>query len=52
MLQDASKQYGLVVDCLFGFSYKPPLRDWAVPVLEMMAKLGQNIPLVSVDIPR
>lgn len=30
------KEYGLFVDALFGFSFKPPVRDTFVPILELM----------------
>ena len=48
-LPTISGDYSLVVDCVFGFSFKPPVRAQFVPVLESLARL--DIPLVSVDIP-
>ena len=44
-----SRDYSLVVDCIFGFSFKPPVRPQFVPILEALA--GLEVPLVSVDIP-
>lgn len=29
-------QFGLIVDTLFGFSFKPPIRDTFVPVINLM----------------
>ena len=48
-LPTISSDYSLVVDCVFGFSFKPPVRAQFVPILESLARL--DIPLVSVDIP-
>ena len=44
-----SSQYSLVVDCIFGFNFKPPVRAQFMPILESLANVG--LPLVSVDIP-
>nr|XP_022919353.1 NAD(P)H-hydrate epimerase [Onthophagus taurus] len=41
--------YGLLIDALFGFSFKPPVRQEFVEVIELM-KNG-NIPIASIDIP-
>lgn len=44
-----SQCYGLIVDALFGFSFRPPLR---APFDDVLAKLSKvTIPVVSVDIP-
>ena len=48
-LPTMSSQYSLVVDCIFGFSFKPPVRAQFVPILETLANV--DLPLVSVDIP-
>ncbi|XP_044756533.1 NAD(P)H-hydrate epimerase isoform X2 [Coccinella septempunctata] len=50
-LPDANQleTYGLFVDALFGFSFKPPVRAEFVPVLEMLKK--SKIPVASIDIP-
>lgn len=41
--------YNLVVDALFGFSFKPPVRPEFADVLDKIKKL--KIPVVSIDIP-
>ncbi|XP_037573772.1 NAD(P)H-hydrate epimerase isoform X1 [Dermacentor silvarum] len=41
--------YNVVVDALFGFSFKPPVRPEFADVLEKIKKV--KIPVVSVDIP-
>lgn len=43
------KDYNLVVDAVFGFSYKPPLRDQFKGLLSQISRCG--VPIVSVDIP-
>ncbi|XP_035891163.1 NAD(P)H-hydrate epimerase-like isoform X2 [Anopheles stephensi] len=42
-------EYGLIVDALFGFSFKPPVRDAFKPIMELLH--GTKLPIVSVDIP-
>lgn len=42
----------LIVDALFGFSYRPPLRDESRPILESLARIDHhNKRLISIDIP-
>lgn len=41
--------YNLVVDALFGFSFRPPVRPEFADVLDKLKKV--KIPVVSVDIP-
>lgn len=41
--------YNLLIDCLFGFSFKPPLRSPFDGVVQLLEKT--SIPIVSVDIP-
>ncbi|KAJ1527656.1 hypothetical protein ONE63_007618 [Megalurothrips usitatus] len=41
--------YHLVVDALFGFSFKPPVRPLFVPILEAMQHTKS--PICSIDIP-
>ncbi|XP_013774367.2 NAD(P)H-hydrate epimerase-like [Limulus polyphemus] len=41
--------YNLVVDALFGFNFKPPVRPEFVEVLEKLKKI--HVPLCSVDVP-
>jgi NAD(P)H-hydrate epimerase len=49
-LTDAS--LGLVVDALFGFSFKPPVRPDFEPLMEILTHAqSKKIPVVSVDIP-
>ena len=40
-----------VVDALFGFSFKPPVRDPFGKVIELMIKNPGQVPITSVDIP-
>lgn len=47
--EDISAQYSLVVDAIFGFSFKPPVRPQFQPILESLTRV--NVPLISVDIP-
>ncbi|XP_066256793.1 NAD(P)H-hydrate epimerase isoform X1 [Euwallacea similis] len=42
-------EFGLIVDALFGFSFKPPVREDFVPVINLMKT--SSIPIASVDIP-
>nr|XP_027203254.1 NAD(P)H-hydrate epimerase-like isoform X1 [Dermatophagoides pteronyssinus]XP_027203255.1 NAD(P)H-hydrate epimerase-like isoform X2 [Dermatophagoides pteronyssinus] len=45
-------RYELIVDALFGFSYKPPLRPESRPILEYLARIDhQQKRLISIDIP-
>ncbi|PSN47526.1 NAD(P)H-hydrate epimerase [Blattella germanica] len=44
-----SKDYSLLVDALFGFSFKPPVRPEFVPAVEAMQR--GKVPLCCVDIP-
>ncbi|KAI6654767.1 NAD(P)H-hydrate epimerase [Oopsacas minuta] len=44
-----SKEYSLVLDCLFGFSYKPPIRKPFDDVLRSLVNV--KVPLISLDIP-
>lgn len=39
----------MIVDALFGFSFKPPVRDQFVPIVEMMSKT--EVPVASIDVP-
>jgi len=47
--ENLSRSYGLIVDAIFGFSYKPPLRSPFDKVLPALNKAG--LPIFSVDIP-
>ncbi|XP_055622749.1 NAD(P)H-hydrate epimerase [Toxorhynchites rutilus septentrionalis] len=43
------KEYGLVVDALFGFSFKPPVRESFTPIMDVLRQT--KVPIVSIDIP-
>ncbi|KAJ8921835.1 hypothetical protein NQ315_008467 [Exocentrus adspersus] len=43
------KEFGLIVDALFGFSFRPPVRDTFVPVISLMKTT--SVPTASIDIP-
>ncbi|CAH0771612.1 unnamed protein product [Bemisia tabaci] len=47
--EEELNQYNLIVDSLFGFSFKPPVRPLFVPLLDLLQKT--KIPICSVDIP-
>ncbi|XP_055908495.1 NAD(P)H-hydrate epimerase [Eupeodes corollae] len=47
--QEASEKYNLLVDALFGFSFKPPVRESFVPILNVMT--SKKVPIASIDIP-
>ncbi|XP_053681141.1 NAD(P)H-hydrate epimerase [Anopheles nili] len=42
-------EFGLIVDALFGFSFKPPVRDSFMPIMEVLQQ--SQIPIASIDIP-
>ncbi|ALC48558.1 CG2974 [Drosophila busckii] len=48
-IESAGKDYELIVDALFGFSFKPPVRTDFVPVVELLQQT--KLPVASVDIP-
>lgn len=43
-IDQAKGQYSLIVDAIFGFSFKPPVRDAFVPILDLLKQSG--IPIV------
>lgn len=47
-VEEACK-FGLIVDALFGFSFKPPIRPNFLPVMELMSKT--KVPVCCIDIP-
>lgn len=47
LLEDNS--YSIIIDALFGFSFKGPVREEYKPIIQYMATT--NIPVLSVDIP-
>ncbi|CAG9785267.1 unnamed protein product [Diatraea saccharalis] len=46
---DLKTEYKVLVDALFGFSFKPPVRDELKPALD--ALINSGLPVCSVDIP-
>ncbi|XP_050310517.1 NAD(P)H-hydrate epimerase-like [Anthonomus grandis grandis] len=42
-------KYGLIIDALFGFSFRPPVRPDFVPVINILK--NTSLPIASVDIP-
>ncbi|KAK4309806.1 hypothetical protein Pmani_018567 [Petrolisthes manimaculis] len=44
-----NKDYNLIVDGLFGFSFKPPVRPQFYPILETLSKC--SVAIASIDIP-
>ncbi|XP_041976152.1 NAD(P)H-hydrate epimerase [Aricia agestis] len=46
---DINTKYNLLVDALFGFSFKPPVREELKPALD--ALIDSALPVCSVDIP-
>lgn len=50
--QDIHNSYDLIVDSIFGFSYKPPLRPQFAEILKTLVDAGKlGTKIVSVDIP-
>lgn len=45
----AMADYGLIVDALFGFSFRPPVRETFRPVMEAMK--STLVPIASIDVP-
>ena len=41
--------FGLIVDALFGFGFRPPLKPDFAEVIQRIASL--KVPLVSIDVP-
>ncbi|XP_053980710.1 NAD(P)H-hydrate epimerase [Hylaeus volcanicus] len=42
-------EFGLIVDALFGFSFKPPVRGTFIPIIHLLETT--NMPICSIDIP-
>ncbi|XP_015430653.1 PREDICTED: NAD(P)H-hydrate epimerase [Dufourea novaeangliae] len=42
-------QFGLIVDALFGFSFKPPVREEFIPIIHLLE--NTTVPICSIDIP-
>ena len=47
--QELDSNYSLLVDAIFGFSFKPPVRPQFLPLLSALA--SSSTPIVSIDIP-
>ncbi|XP_059611800.1 NAD(P)H-hydrate epimerase [Phlebotomus argentipes] len=47
--KDIDENYSVVVDALFGFSFKPPVRESFAPIMESLVET--STPVASVDIP-
>ena len=48
-LEALDRDYGVVVDALFGFSFKPPVRPSFADLLRALS--GTKTPVASVDVP-
>lgn len=44
-----AEEFGLIVDALFGFSFKPPVREEFHSIMGLL--INTDIPIVSIDIP-
>lgn len=40
---DTAEKYDLIVDALFGFSFKPPVRETFIPILKVMKNIEKPI---------
>nr|CAG4652066.1 EOG090X0AXR [Triops cancriformis] len=51
-LAQVSSTYDVVVDALFGFSFKPPVRKEFAEIMEVLHQLEmEKVPICSIDIP-
>jgi NAD(P)H-hydrate epimerase len=48
-LEETNKEYGLIVDALFGFSFKPPVRSEFESVMDLLK--NTSVPIASIDVP-
>lgn len=48
--KDTIGDYGVIVDAIFGFSFKPPIRSPFDEVIEVLSQ-RKSTPIVSIDIP-
>lgn len=48
-VDEVYERYGVIVDSLFGFTFKPPVRDSFVDIMYVL--LNSKVPIASVDIP-
>uniref|UniRef100_A0A1B0AQF8 NAD(P)H-hydrate epimerase n=1 Tax=Glossina palpalis gambiensis TaxID=67801 RepID=A0A1B0AQF8_9MUSC len=47
--KEVANCFDLIIDALFGFSFKPPVRSDFIPIIDVLQKT--KIPIASVDIP-
>ncbi|XP_029647465.1 NAD(P)H-hydrate epimerase-like [Octopus sinensis] len=47
--RDIDGKYGLIIDAIFGFSFKGPVRGTFAPVLDLLKRV--SCPILSVDVP-
>ncbi|XP_061389404.1 NAD(P)H-hydrate epimerase [Musca vetustissima] len=47
--ENITNNYDLIVDALFGFSFKPPVRETFVPIINILQTT--KLPIASIDIP-
>lgn len=45
------KKYSLIVDAIFGFSFKPPIREPFDSIIRVLIESSSEIPIFSIDIP-
>lgn len=45
------QEYTIIIDALFGFSFKPPVREPFVRIIDMLKKTSTTTPICSIDIP-
>ena len=49
LIDELNKEYQIIIDALFGFSFKPPVRPSFADILNRMSET--QIPVASIDIP-
>jgi len=45
------KKYSLIVDAIFGFSFKPPIREPFDSIIRVLIENNSELPIFSIDIP-
>ncbi|XP_011191093.1 NAD(P)H-hydrate epimerase [Zeugodacus cucurbitae] len=48
-LESTNDDFDLIIDALFGFSFKPPVRETFIPITEILQ--NTKTPIASIDIP-
>lgn len=46
-----AESYDVIIDALFGFSFKPPARPQFADILETLRLIQERLPIFSVDVP-